>query len=141
MSPHAPQARPHRQEGAVSAALAALAARAGALKKATQIVAIDVSERLALTDVFLILSGSNDRQVRAIVDAVEEALLRAGARRRFREGTQEAHWVLLDFGDIVVHVLQEQDREFYALERLWKDCPPVALPDDLAEVAAAAEAY
>ena len=124
-----------------TAALAALAARAGALKKATQIVAIDVSERLALTDVFLILSGSNDRPVRAIVDAVEEALLRAGARRRFREGTQEAHWVLLDFGDIVVHVLQEQDREFYALERLWKDCPPVALPDDLAEVAAAAEAY
>ena len=49
--------------------------------------------------------------------------------------------MLLDFGDIVVHVLQEQDREFYALERLWKDCPPVALPDDLAEVAAAAEAY
>ena len=124
-----------------TAALAALAARAGALKKATQIVAIDVSERLALTDVFLILSGSNDRQVRAIVDAVEEALLRAGARRRFREGTQEAHWVLLDFGDIVVHVLQEQDREFYALERLWKDCPPVALPDDLADVAAAAAAY
>ena len=101
-----------------TAALAALAARAGALKKATQIVAIDVSERLALTDVFLILSGDNDRQV-----------------------THEAHWVLLDFGDIVVHVLQEQDREFYALERLWKDCPPVALPDDLAEVAAAAEAY
>lgn len=122
-------------------ALTRVAARAAAEKKAEGIMAIDVSERLALTDVFLILSGSNDRQVRAIVDAVEEALLRAGARRRFREGTQEAHWVLLDFGDIVVHVLQEQDREFYALERLWKDCPPVALPDDLAEVAAAAEAY
>ena len=121
--------------------LTRIAARAAAEKKAVRIIAIDVSERLALTDVFLILSGSNDRQVRAIVDAVEEALLRAGARRRFREGTQEAHWVLLDFGDIVVHVLQEQDREFYALERLWKDCPPVALPDDLAEVAAAAEAY
>ena len=122
-------------------ALTRVAARAAAQKKADNIIAIDVSGRLALTDVFLILSGSNDRQVRAIVDAVEEALLRAGARRRFREGTQEAHWVLLDFGDIVVHVLQEQDREFYALERLWKDCPPVALPDDLAEVAAAAEAY
>lgn len=108
-----------------------LAARAAAEKKAEAIVAIDVSERLALTDVFLIASGANDRQVRAIADAVDEALHRAGVRRRAREGYEEAHWVLLDYSDVVVHVQQSEDRDYYALERLWKDCPLIELPDDL----------
>ena len=102
--------------------LTVAAARAAAEKKAEEIIALDVSERLALTDVFLVVSGRNDRHVRAIVDAVEEALLRAGA--------------LLDYNDVVVHVQQTEDREFYALERLWKDCPVVELPADLAEIAA-----
>ncbi|WP_366180051.1 ribosome silencing factor [Actinomyces timonensis] len=104
------------------------AARAAAEKKAEEIIAIDVSERLALTDVFLVLSGGNDRQVRAIVDAVEEAMTRAGAKRRMREGVEEAHWVLLDYDEIMIHVQQAEDREYYALERLWKDCPVIGLP-------------
>ena len=116
------------------------AARAAAEKKAEEIIAIDVSERLALTDVFLVLSGSNDRQVRAIVDAVEEAMARAGAKRRMREGFEEAHWVLLDYDEIMIHVQQDEDREYYALERLWKDCPVIPLPAGLAEIAEAAQA-
>ena len=111
--------------------LAIAAARAAADKKAEEIIALDVSEKLALTDVFLVTSGSNARHVRSIVDAVEEALHKEGAKAVRKEGQGEAHWVLMDFGDIVVHVQQQEDREFYALERLWKDCPVVELPADL----------
>ncbi|WP_067782737.1 ribosome silencing factor [Actinomyces vulturis] len=107
--------------------LARAAAQAGADKKAESIIGLDVSERLALTDVFLLLSGDNERHVRSIVDAVEEALHKAGAKRKQREGFTEGHWVLLDYSDIIVHVQQEEDREFYALERLWKDCPEIDL--------------
>ncbi len=106
------------------------AARAASDRKAREIIALDVSEQLVLTDVFLIASGRNARQVSAIVDAVEEALHKLGSKTLRREGRGEGHWVLLDFGDIVVHVQQEEDREFYALERLWKDCPVVELPED-----------
>ena len=112
-------------------ALTRTAARAAAEKKAGDIVAIDVSERLVLTDVFLILSGDNDRQVRAIVDASDEAMLKAGAKRRLREGLEEAHWVLIDYTDVIIHVQQGEDREYYELERLWKDCPPIELPEDV----------
>lgn len=111
-------------------ALTRTAARAAAEKKAGDIVAIDVSERLVLTDVFLILSGDNDRQVRAIVDAIDEAMLKAGTRRRSREGFEDSRWVLIDYSDIVVHVQQAEAREYYALERLWKDCPRIDLPED-----------
>ena len=106
---------------------ARIAARAAAELKATTIAAIDVSERLVLTEVFLVVSGSTDRQVRSLVDAVDEALLKAGVRRKRREGFDEGHWVLVDYGDLVVHVQQDEDREFYALERLWADCPSIAL--------------
>ena len=112
-------------------ALTRTAARAAAEKKAGDIVAIDVSERLVLTDVFLSLSGDNDRQVRAIVDAIDEAMLKAGAKRRLREGLEEAHWVLIDYTDVIIHVQQGEDREYYELERLWKDCPPIELPEDV----------
>ena len=112
-------------------ALTRAAARAAAQKKADNIIAIDVSGRLALTDVFLILSGDNDRQVRALVDAIDEAVLKAGVRRRQREGLEEPHWVLIDYSDIIVHVLQAEDREYYSLERLWKDCPLIDLPEDV----------
>ena len=112
-------------------ALTRTAARAAAEKKAGDIVAIDVSERLVLTDVFLILSGDNDRRVRAIVDAIDEAMLKAGAKRRLREGLEEAHWVLIDYTDVIIHVQQGEDREYYELERLWKDCPPIELPEDV----------
>lgn len=106
---------------------ARIAARAAAELKATTVAAIDVSERLVLTEVFLVVSGSTDRQVRSLVDAVDEALFKAGVRRKRREGFDEGHWVLVDYGDLVVHVQQDEDREFYALERLWADCPSVAL--------------
>ena len=106
---------------------ARIAARAAAELKATTVAAIDVSERLVLTEVFLVVSGSTDRQVRSLVDAVDEALLKAGVRRKRREGFDEGHWVLVDYGDLVVHVQQDEDREFYALERLWADCPSSAL--------------
>ena len=108
------------------------AARAAAELKATSIVAIDVSERLVLTDTFLVTSGSTERQVRAIVDAVEEAVEKSGHPRLRREGLDgEAHWVLLDFGELMVHVQQDEDREFYALEKLWADCPLIELPEDV----------
>ena len=108
--------------------LAHAAAHAASQKKASDIIAIDVSQRLALTDVFLVISAGNERQVMAVVDAVEEALHKAGAKRRMREGYSQAHWVLLDYNDIVVHVQRDEDREFYAMERLWKDCPRIELP-------------
>ena len=110
--------------------LAITAARAASDLKADEIIALDVSEQLVLTDVFLIASGTNERQVSAIVDAIEESLHRAGAKAIRREGKSEGRWVLLDFGDIVVHVQHAEDRVYYALERLWKDCPVIDLPVD-----------
>ena len=104
------------------------AALAAAEKKAGDIVAIDVSEKLAITDVFLILTGSNDRQVKAISDAVEEALDKIDVDPVRREGTQQGRWILLDYIDIVVHVQHEEERAFYDLERLWKDCPYIEIP-------------
>ena len=111
--------------------LAVAAARAAADLKAEEIIALDVSAQLVLTDVFVLASGTNERQVGAIVDAVEEALHKLGAKPLRREGKSEGRWVLLDFNDIVVHVQHAEDREFYALERLWKDCPVVPLPADV----------
>jgi ribosome-associated protein len=107
--------------------LARAAASAAEDKLATKVVALDVSDQLALTDVFVLASAPNDRQVRAIVDNVEERLHQLKARPVRREGEREARWVLIDFGDIVVHVQHEDEREYYALERLWKDCPSIDL--------------
>lgn len=111
--------------------LAVIAARAASDLKAEEIIALDVSEQLVLTDVFLIASASNERQVIAIVDAVEEAMHKAGVKAVRREGKAEGRWVLCDFGDVVVHVQHSEDRVYYALERLWKDCPVVELPADV----------
>ncbi|MFV0427288.1 MAG: ribosome silencing factor [Beutenbergiaceae bacterium] len=108
--------------------LTVLAAGAAYEKMAQTVIALDVSQRLALTDVFVVASGTSERQVRAIVDGVEEAMHAEGVKALRKEGVSEARWVLLDYGDIVVHVQHEEDREFYALERLWKDCPVVDLP-------------
>ena len=112
--------------------LTVAAARAAADRKADGLVALDVSGQLVLTDVFLIASASNERQVGAVVDAVEEALHALGAQPVRREGQTQARWVLLDFGDLVVHVQHAEDRAYYALERLWRDCPTIALPADVA---------
>ena len=113
--------------------LATAAATAASDKLATDIVILDVSEPLVITDVFVLASASNDRQVRAVVDAVEERLRELGAKPLRREGHQEGRWVLLDFGDIVVHVQHAEEREFYRLERLWKDCPVIEFDDTPAE--------
>ncbi|MGC5615805.1 ribosome silencing factor [Georgenia sp. Z1491] len=112
--------------------LANVAARAAASKKAEEIIALDVSERLVLTDVFLVASGSNERQVRAIVEAIEEALAAEGAKPVRTEGLTESRWVLVDYTDVIVHVQHTEDRQFYALERLWGDCPVV--PVDVEDV-------
>ena len=109
-----------------------LAAALGASEKlAEDIVAIDFSEHVVITDVFLMCSAANDRQVAGVVDAIEEALLKLGAKTLRREGEQENHWVLLDYGDIVIHVQLAEERIHYAIERLWKDCPLIALPAEV----------
>jgi ribosome-associated protein len=111
--------------------LARAAAEAAADKLADDIVVFDVSEQFVITDVFVLCSAPNDRQVRAIVDAVEDRLWRLGVKPVRREGEQEGRWVLLDFVDVVIHVQHAEERVFYALERLWKDCPEVPLPESV----------
>lgn len=118
--------------------LSRIAARAAAGKSGTDIVALDVSEKLAITDIFLVISAANERQVSAVVDAVDEALIKAGTKRTRREGEQENRWVLLDYLDLVVHVQHVEARELYSLERLWGDCPRIdlelpATPDQQAD--------
>lgn len=108
--------------------IAIRAAGAAAEKKAADVVALDVSDRMAITDVFMIASGPNERQVEAIVDSVERQLRHAGHKPVRREGVREARWVLLDYQDVVVHIQHEDDRAYYDLERLWKDCPRIELP-------------
>ena len=117
--------------------LTRIAAAAASDKLATDIVALDVSDRLAITDVFLVCSAASDRQVRAIVDGIEEALDRIDLDPVRREGERDGRWILLDYLDLVVHVQHVEERSFYGLERLWKDCPTIALPEIVAESAAA----
>ncbi|WP_421845046.1 ribosome silencing factor [Mycobacterium sp.] len=111
--------------------MAAVAARAAATKLATDIVVLDVSGQLVITDCFVIASASNERQVNAVVEEVEAKMREAGHRPARREGAREGRWTLLDYCDIVVHIQHQDDRDFYALDRLWGDCPVV--PVDLAE--------
>ncbi|WP_448620482.1 ribosome silencing factor [Geodermatophilus sp. URMC 65] len=108
---------------------ALLAAQAAADKLATDVAIVDVSERLAITDAFVLASAPNERQVQAIVDEVEERLRQHGVKPVRREGVAEARWVLLDFIDVVVHVQHAEERAYYALERLWKDCPTIPFVD------------
>jgi ribosome-associated protein len=121
-------------------ALALTAAAAAADKLATDIVLIDVSERLAITDVFVIATGNSERQVEAIVDAVEEALRAAGVKPLRREGRRDDRWVLLDYAEIVVHIQHTEERTYYALERLWRDCPTIPFEADERRVATAGAA-
>ena len=104
------------------------AAVAASDKLATDIVAFDVSDQLVITDAFLLCSAANDRQVRAVVDEIEDRLRAIGAKPIRREGERDGRWVLLDYSDIVVHVQHTEERAFYALERLWRDCPLIELP-------------
>jgi ribosome-associated protein len=105
------------------------AAHAASDKLAEDILAFDVSEQLVITDAFLLCSASNDRQVKSIVDEIEDRLRDLGAKPVRREGERDGRWVLLDYAEIVVHVQHEEERAFYALERLWRDCPVIALPE------------
>ncbi|GAA1904087.1 ribosome silencing factor [Lapillicoccus jejuensis] len=107
--------------------LAKVAVDAAEDKVARDVVAIDVSDHLALTDIFVIASAGSERQVGAVVDEVEDRMRDIGAKPIRREGEREGRWVLIDFGDIVVHVQHEDEREYYQLERLWKDCPTLDL--------------
>jgi ribosome-associated protein len=111
--------------------LALAAAQAAADKKAQDIVIIDVAEQLVITDAFLIASAPNERQVQAIVDGIEERLLQLPEKAKpvRREGERAGRWVLLDYIDLVVHVQHSEEREFYSLDRLWKDCPTIPFVD------------
>jgi ribosome-associated protein len=107
--------------------MAGVAASAAASKLADDVVVIDVSGQLIITDCFVIASASNERQVNAIVDEVEEKMRQAGYKPARREGAREGRWTLLDYVDIVVHIQHQDERNFYALDRLWGDCPVVAV--------------
>jgi ribosome-associated protein len=118
---------------------ARIAAEAAADKKAMDVVAMFVGDLLVVTDYFVVATGANDRQVSAIADQVEEQLrVKCGIKPIGREGERENTWVLLDFGDLVVHVFQPSEREFYRLEKLWSDAPRVDLPADVINATAAA---
>ncbi len=110
--------------------MATVAARAAAAKLADDVVVIDVSGQLVITDCFVIASASNERQVNAIVDEVEEKMRDAGYKPTRREGTREGRWTLLDYVDIVVHIQHQDERDFYSLDRLWRDCPTVSVDLD-----------
>jgi ribosome-associated protein len=112
-----------------------LAADAAVSKGGEDLVALNVSEPLPLVDIFLLVTGNSERNVAAIADEIEDRLIEAGHKRVRREGRAEARWVLLDFGDLIVHVFHQEERVYYGLERLWKDCPVV--PFELADAAAA----
>jgi ribosome-associated protein len=113
-------------ERALELTRAAAAAASG--KLAQDVLAFDVSEQLVITDVFLLCSAANPPQLRAIQDAIEEELIDHDARPVRREGERDGRWVLLDYSDIVVHIQHVEERAYYALERLWSDCPLVDLP-------------
>ena len=111
--------------------LVTTAAQAASDKLASNLLAFDVSEQLVITDAFLLCSAGNERQVKSIVDEIEDKLREIGAKPVRREGERDGRWVLIDYGDVVVHVQHEEERQFYALERLWRDCPAIALPADV----------
>lgn len=118
---------------------ALLAAHAAAEKKASDVVVLDVAPSLVIVDYFVIASGATDRQVHAIADEIEAQLKAAGLRAIGREGEREAKWILLDFGDIVVHVFQPDEREFYRLEKLWNDTERLTLPSEITNASPEAE--
>ena len=107
--------------------LLAIAASAADDKGGEDLVALDISEPLPLVDIFLLVTGRNERNVIAISNEIEDKMIEAGVKTIRREGRAEGRWILLDFGDLVVHVFHEEERMYYGLERLWKDCPTIPL--------------
>lgn len=112
-----------------------IAATAADAKGGEDLVALNVSDPLPLVDIFLLVTGNSERNVAAIADEIEDKLFEAGHKRVRREGRAESRWVLLDFGDLIVHVFHAEERVYYGLERLWKDCP--VIPVEIAESATA----
>ncbi|MBI4730009.1 MAG: ribosome silencing factor [Acidobacteria bacterium] len=112
---------------------AVLAARACGGKQAKDVRILEVRDLIVITDYFVIASGATDRQVKAIVDGVEQDMRAAGRRPVRREGERDLRWVLLDFVDVVVHVFLQEERDYYELERLWKDAPLVPWEEPPAE--------
>ncbi|MBX3067807.1 MAG: ribosome silencing factor [Microbacteriaceae bacterium] len=96
-------------------------------KQAEDLVALDVSLPLPFAEVFLLASGRSERQVLAIAEEIEDRLRDIDVKPLRREGRREGRWVLLDFGDLVVHVFHQEERMYYSLERIWKDCPVIPL--------------
>ena len=119
--------------------LLTVVARAADSKQGEDLVALDVSGPLPLTDIFFLATGRNERNVQAIAGEIEDQMLEAGAKALRREGRAEGRWILLDFGDVVAHIFHEEDRLYYSLERLWKDCPAIPIELAAAEVSGAAE--
>jgi ribosome-associated protein len=107
--------------------LALAAGRAAAEKQAEDVVILDVGAVIAITDLFLLCTGATQRQVKTIVDAIEERLRELGEHPVRREGGSENRWVLLDYVDVVIHVFAPEERDFYDLERLWRDAPVVPM--------------
>lgn len=105
--------------------MAIAAARAAADKQAGDVVVLDVRAPIVITDYFVIASAGSERQLKTVADEVHRTLADLGAKPLRREGEREGDWVLLDYGDMVVHVFGEEAREYYGLERLWRDAPPV----------------
>ena len=110
----------------------AVAVKAASDKGGFDQVALDVSGPLPLTEIFLIVSGRNERNVNAIAGEIEDQLIASGVKPLRREGKSEGRWVLLDFGDVIVHVFHEEERMYYGLERLWNDCPILPISVDVA---------
>ena len=105
--------------------MALAAARAGADKQGQRIAVLDVRELIVITDYFVIVSASSERQARTIAEEVERSLRGLGVKPLRREGESDGIWILLDYVDVVVHVFREEERDFYDLERLWRDAPTV----------------
>lgn len=104
-------------------------------KQGEDLVALDVSGPLPITDIFFLATGRNERQVQAIAGEIEDKMIEAGVKTIRREGRAEGRWILLDFGDVVAHIFHEEDRMYYSLERLWKDCPAIPLELPVAKTA------
>ena len=115
--------------------LLTVVALAADAKQGEDLVALDVSGPLPLTDIFFLATGRNERNVQAIATEIEDKMIEAGAKPLRREGRAEGRWILLDFGDIVAHIFHEEDRMYYSLERLWKDCPAIPLELPVAKTA------
>lgn len=122
-------------EGLSAEEKAAFASRVAADKKASEVVVLDMRQASAITDYFLICSGGSERQVQAIADAIDEQLSRSGSASLGIEGYREGRWILMDYGDVIMHIFSQETREFYDLERLWANAPKVEVDREAAGVA------